>query len=264
MNRLTCHLLQLLALVLLPLLVHATTSPPSDPLNTDTAALPPFMHTGDTNTLAEETDESELVQEITLAIQKGNFAEAYYLWRPRAEAGNADAQYGIGWMYHNGYGLAINDEEAIAWWQLASRQGHRDATFALGMLYALGEGALRRNMKLAISYYHRAASEGHEDARLLLRTLIIEGDNNARQLMQTLLSEGRQAELSEATSVRRSKANIRKGPGTQYKVLTTLQQGHKLLPLKRQGRWILVGIEGKSYTGWVHDNLIDKSILTRP
>jgi hypothetical protein len=217
----------------------------------------PGRHGGDGDTA--------LLQEIASAIQQGNFAEAYYLWRPRAEAGNAEAQYGIGWMYHNGYGLAISDDEAIAWWEQASNQGHVDATFALGMLYGLGEGAaVQRNMQLAVSYYHRAAREGHEDARLLLRTLMAEGDSNALQLMQTLLSEGRAGEVTMPAAVQSSKANIRKGPGTQYKVMTSLQQGHPLLPLKREGRWLLVGIKGKAYTGWIHDSLIEKGILAAP
>jgi hypothetical protein len=209
-------------------------------------------------------DNTRLVQEIASAIQQGNFAEAYYLWRPRAESGDANAQYGIGWMYHNGYGLAISDDEAIAWWELASHQGHIDATFALGMLYGLGEGAVRRDMTLAVSYYHRAAREGHEDARLLLRTLMAEGDSNAIQLMQTLLNEGRQREITTPATVLSTRANVRKGHGTQFKVITSLQQGHQLLPLKRNGRWLQVGIMGKEYTGWIHDSLIDKDILPDP
>jgi hypothetical protein len=209
-------------------------------------------------------DDRRLLQEIASAIQQGNFAEAYYLWRPRAESGDADAQYGIGWMYHNGYGLAINDDEAIAWWKLASLQGHTDATFALGMLYSLGEGAVQRDMTLAVSYYHRAALEGHEDARLILRTLMAEGDNTATQLMQTLLNEGRQNEITTAATVQSTKANVRSGPGTQFKIVTSLQQGHQLLPLKRNGRWLQVGIKGERYTGWMHDSLIDKGTLNTP
>ena len=213
---------------------------------------------------AKEEDELELAREIRTAIQQGNFAEAYYLWRPRAEAGDADAQYGIGWMYHNGYGLAIDDEEASAWWELASRQGHIDATFALGMLYGLGEGPVKRDMQRAAGYYHQAARSGHEDARLLLRTLMAEGDDTARSLMQELLDEERVAEIIAPAAITRPKANIRRGPGTQHKVLTTLTEGHLLMPLKREGRWLLVGIKGKDYTGWVHDSLVGSEVLASP
>ena len=197
-------------------------------------------------------------------MQQGNFAEAYYLWRPLAEAGDADAQYGIGWMYHNGYGLAINDAKALNWWELAANQQHVDATFALGMLHSLGEGEVQRDMGLAVDYYHRAALLGHEDAPLLLRTLIAEGDSDARALMLTLLAEGRLGEIAPATQVSSARANVRKGPGTSYRILTTLGQGHKLFSLKHQGRWLLVAIEGKEFTAWIHDSLTAKEGLEAP
>ena len=209
-------------------------------------------------------DAEALTEEIAAAIQQGNFAEAYYLWRPLAEAGSAEAQYGIGWMYHNGYGLAIDDDEAIAWWQLASHQGHVDATFALGMLYGLGEGKVDRDMAQAVRYYHQAIRAGHEDAQLLLRTLMIEGDEDANQLIQTLFAQGQEEDISLSAAVTSNKANVRRGPSTQHKVLTTLLEGHKLLPLKRDGRWLLLGIEGKPFTGWIHDSLVGKEILAAP
>ncbi len=209
-------------------------------------------------------DTEALTGEIAAAIQQGNFAEAYYLWRPLAESGSAEAQYGIGWMYHNGYGLAIDDDEAVAWWQLASLQGHVDATFALGMLYGLGEGPVKRDMTLAVHYYQLAARAGHEDAKLLLRTLMIEGDEDALRLMQTLFAEQHEKDIASPVSVTSNKANVRSGPGTQHKVLTTLLKGHKLLPLKREGRWLLLAIEGKPYTGWIHDSLVDRELLVSP
>jgi len=209
-------------------------------------------------------DAQALQEEVAAAIQQGNFAEAYYLWRPLAEAGDAEAQYGIGWMYHNGYGLAIDDAEAVAWWELAAHQGHIDAIFALGMLYGLGEGDIRRDMGLAVHYYHQAAEAGHEDARLLLRTLMAQGNPEAKRLMQTLIEERRIAEIIEPASVISNKANVRKGPGTGSAVLTTLKKGHTLMPLKREGRWLLVGISGLTYRGWIHDSLVGKEILQGP
>ncbi len=227
-----------------------------EPANTATSAQPGAQ--------GDESDEWQLAREISTAIQQGNFAEAYYLWRPRAEAGDADAQYGIGWMYHNGYGLAIDDEEASAWWKLASRQGHTDATFALGMLYGLGEGEIKRDMKRAVDYYHQAALDDHEDARLLLRTLMAEGDKAALELMYTLLDEGRVAEIISPAAVISNKANVRRGPGTSHKVLITLQEQHTLMPLRRKGRWLHVGIKGERYTGWIHDSLVGREILVAP
>ncbi len=252
---------KLLLLTLLPLSCQGVlpSPPPHKPSSAETAAPAtprPITTAAATNQPSNRAEERALKQQVAQAIQQGNFAEAYHLWRPRADGGDADVQYGIGWMYHNGYGLAINDREAIRWWELAAAQGHIDALFALGMLYALGEGSIQRDMALAVSYYHKAAREGHEDARLLLRTLIIEGDEDARALMLTLLDEGRQHEIGSPATVRRPRANVRLGPGNQYKHVTTLKRGHQLLPLQRQGRWLLMGIAGRSTTGWIHDSLV--------
>ena len=74
------------------------------------------------------------------AMRTGNFAEAYCIMRPLAEDGDADAQYNIGWMYLNGYGLRVNDSLALDWWKKASVQGHTDANFSIGMLYSLEIG----------------------------------------------------------------------------------------------------------------------------
>src|SRR5690242_3706768 len=72
------------------------------------------------------------------AMEAGNYAEAYHLWRGLADGGDADAMYNLGWMYHNGYGLLINDVEAQRWWEAAASGGSADALSALGNLLRIG------------------------------------------------------------------------------------------------------------------------------
>ena len=48
-----------------------------------------------------------------------------------AEAGDVHAQYSLGWMYHNGYGLSIDDERAQEWWGKAANQNDADSQYAL-------------------------------------------------------------------------------------------------------------------------------------
>ena len=50
------------------------------------------------------------------------------LWfRKAAEQKHANAQYYMGCMYENGYGVPKNTEEAIKWYQKAAAQGLADA-----------------------------------------------------------------------------------------------------------------------------------------
>jgi len=49
------------------------------------------------------------------AAQAGDFATALKEWKPLAEAGDVDAQYNLGIMYDNGYGVPQDYAEAVKW-----------------------------------------------------------------------------------------------------------------------------------------------------
>ena len=58
--------------------------------------------------------------------------------RVRAEAGDAEAQAGLGFKYFAGIGVPQDDAEAVRWHRLAADQGHADAQHNLGFMYATG------------------------------------------------------------------------------------------------------------------------------
>lgn len=109
--------------------------------------------------------------EAAAAAQRGDYVVAYCFWRPLAEQGDAEAQYALGWMYHNGYGLVTDDLAAKAWWEKAVAQGHTDAMFSLGTLYSVGSSAIVRDYPNAMRLWTRAAAAGHVNARYALREL---------------------------------------------------------------------------------------------
>ena len=51
--------------------------------------------------------------------------------RARADAGEASAQFNLGWMYYLGWGVPQDDAEAAAWYRRSAEQGHADAQFYL-------------------------------------------------------------------------------------------------------------------------------------
>jgi TPR repeat protein len=110
--------------------------------------------------------------EAAAAVQHGDYAVAYYFWRPLAEKGDAEAQYALGWMYHNGYGLVIDDQVARAWWEKAAAQGSADAMFALGTLYSVGSDTIPRDYAAAMRLWAEAAAKGNENARFALQELM--------------------------------------------------------------------------------------------
>lgn len=68
------------------------------------------------------------------SFEAGRYVEAMHLLRPLAKAGNADAQYTLGYLYFYGYGTNRNPDEARLWIRRAAAQGNRRAITALRTL----------------------------------------------------------------------------------------------------------------------------------
>ena len=69
------------------------------------------------------------------AYLRGDHATALREWRPLAARGNAAAQYNLGFMYNNGWGVPRNDTQAVKWYRKAAEQGYASAQFNLGIRY---------------------------------------------------------------------------------------------------------------------------------
>jgi TPR repeat protein len=86
-------------------------------------------------------------EEAEAAYKQGDYAaaqklyqEAYKLFRPLAEHGDALAQFRIGDMYRVGGGVARDFHEAEKWYRKAAEQKQKEAQFYLGMFYFYGWG----------------------------------------------------------------------------------------------------------------------------
>jgi len=97
------------------------------------------------------------------AYNRGDYATALREWTPFAEQGDADAQYNLGFMYDNGYGVPQDDKTALKWWTLAAGQGNTDAQTSLGVMYYNGEGVLQ-DYVYAHMWWNIAASSGNKNA----------------------------------------------------------------------------------------------------
>ncbi len=190
------------------------------------------------------------------AARRGDFAEAYCVWKPLAEAGHAASQYHLGWMYANGEGLKVNEKLAVSWWRAAADQGHTEAQSRLGMAYLYGEGVKEDHGK-ALRWFVAVARKGDEDAQALLRRLAADGDEAAMSLVTRLLIDGREI-LGNGRRIRVDKANVRSGPGKQFKVVTVVSRGTELVEFQRSGAWVQIGLAGTPSLVWVHDTLIEE------
>lgn len=90
--------------------------------------------------------------------------------RQMAEAGNADAQYGLGLLLDQGAGPAEERAEAITWLRRAADQNLAGACFALGMKYEFG-ATVERNPEQASALYRWAALQDLPMAQYRLGSL---------------------------------------------------------------------------------------------
>ncbi|HVU29282.1 MAG TPA: tetratricopeptide repeat protein [Sphingomicrobium sp.] len=77
------------------------------------------------------------------AIERGDFATALRLARPRALAGDASAQHVLGYLYETGSGVPLDYEIAASWNRKAAEQGNAGGQADLGWMYFKGLGVPR-------------------------------------------------------------------------------------------------------------------------
>jgi TPR repeat protein len=118
---------------------------------------------GALDTEAEQTQASNVslrasrLEDGVAAYAKGDYATAAKIWRRLAEHRNADAAYGLGWMYENGKGVARDDREAAGWYLIAAARGDAAAQAKLGVFYRDAQGVMR---DLVQSYVWFSAAAG--------------------------------------------------------------------------------------------------------
>jgi len=109
------------------------------------------------------------------AWQRADYAAAVGIWRPLAEAGDADAAFNLGQAYRLGRGVPVNLAAAQIWFERAARKGHVDAQTSLGLLlFDTGNrvGGLR--------WLKAAAEQGEPRALLIYGTALFNGDGVVR------------------------------------------------------------------------------------
>ncbi len=114
------------------------------------------------------------LDEAAEALAHGDWQIAFRELRPLAEAGNAEAQYKLGWMYHRGDGSPVDYSTARYWFEKAAAQGQPDAEMELGDLYAQGQGVVK-NLATAADWYGKAAQHGNAAAMNNLGRMALSG-----------------------------------------------------------------------------------------
>ncbi len=105
------------------------------------------------------------------AYQQGNYKQAYALWKPQAEQGNASVQSFLAMLYYLGQGVEKDYQKAFYWYQQASLRGDARAQRSLGNFYHFGYGIEIDNL-LAYGWYDQAYQNGNKKAANYLLALV--------------------------------------------------------------------------------------------
>ncbi len=96
-----------------------------------------------------------------------SFKEALKWFRLAADQGLAAAQYWLGWMNYNGFGVPNDYKEAVKYYLLAGEQGYAQAQYWLGQMYGSGEG-VPKDPEEALKWFRLSAEQGNESAQFCL------------------------------------------------------------------------------------------------
>ena len=170
------------------------------------------------------------------AFQRGDYDEARAIWSELAYDGDVDAQFNLGTLYENGFGVEEDAEQAARWYraaaarrvdlarlalarlqrtgalepepdedqikllETAARRGLAEAQYELGVAYDRGLG-VTQNHATAAGWYQRAAEQGLTDAQYNLATLFDEGLGTPRDFEQARDWYMRAADAGEAKAM---------------------------------------------------------------
>lgn len=127
-------------------------------------------HEQSVNTHAEAAYAEGLEWQFGRNGRQKNEENAVACYRRAAEAGHAAAQNNLGHMYHQGWGISKDLNQAAHWYRLSAEQGNAFGQSNYGTCLEFGWG-VRANKTEAIEWYRKAARQGHSSAQKHLQRL---------------------------------------------------------------------------------------------
>ncbi len=172
-------------------------APPSNPFGSGTSTVD--------NTVAISSDDASDTDSDLQALQQ------------KAENGDVEAQYILGYMYDYGQGAPQDYEQAALWYRKAAEQGYAYAQCNLAYLYETGQG-VPQDYELAMLWYRRAAEQGDTYAQTGLGYLYYYGYGVPKDNEQALQWYRKAAELGDMYAQYNLASMYENGEGVQRNI----------------------------------------------
>ena len=98
------------------------------------------------------------------AIEERDWMTASRILVPLAERENHEAQFRLGYLYRNGYGVEKDFIKSVFWYRKAAMAGHALAQQYYAINLELGRGTAK-DMSEAALWYRKSAEQGNPDAQ---------------------------------------------------------------------------------------------------
>lgn len=113
-----------------------------------------------TSSTIAQNDAEVIVQKGYDYISKQDYVNARLCFEKAAEQNSAEAQYCVGVIYDNGFGVIKDYSKALLWYEKAAKQNFAEAQCNIGVIYENGYGVTRDYHK-AVFWYKKAAENGN-------------------------------------------------------------------------------------------------------
>ncbi|MDX9859274.1 MAG: hypothetical protein RBS99_00010 [Rhodospirillales bacterium] len=123
---------------------------------------------------AEQGDQSSKERIGISYYNSRQYEKALSLFSKLGDQGNSKAQYYLGLMHENGYGLPKDFAKAADWYRKSASQGYAPAQECLGDLYLVGKG-LPQDNNMAAKWYRKAAEQGIHRAKVIYKEIKLIG-----------------------------------------------------------------------------------------
>lgn len=108
------------------------------------------------------------------AYKRKDYETAAREWQPLAAQGDPRAQYEMGVLHFQGWGVARDLDKALEYYRQAAAQGQGGAMHNLGVMYGRGLGVARDETQ-ALTWYRRAAETGDVESMFVVGSFVEDG-----------------------------------------------------------------------------------------
>ena len=194
--------------------------------------------------------------------------------QPRAENGDAAAQYNLGVLYDQGLGVEKDYAEARSWYEKAAKQRYGRAEHNLGIMYEAGKG-VDKNAAEAARWFRRGAAAGQAASQNNLGVLYMKGEGVAQNTGKAAFWTARAAAAGNGAAidnlphivddlpkrhVNANDVNVRDQPDGEARVVRQADSDAVVVVLAREPEWTQVLFPKTYETGWIANFLLAETL----